>query len=110
MRLVLLVLEHGLRRRAALYHAPIGSEASGRLGAVYDHLGGVVRVENVAAVGPDVLETVAHPALVLGALEDVAVLDALVLLDLVGHLLQLVPGLGGLGVAGLLQQVLAIVE
>jgi len=61
-------------------------------------------------VGPDVLEPVAHAALVLRPLEDEPERQALVLLRLFGLLDQLLPGLRRPGEAGLLQEVLAVVE
>src|SRR5215208_6362503 len=50
------------------------------LDAVYDHP--VLAIEDIPAVGPDVLQAVAHPTLVVGALEHVAMLEVVVLLDL----------------------------
>src|SRR5829696_85300 len=93
--LSLLIGRDGLRRYAARQHAGLGGQTCGRLGAIYDDLVGVARVEHVTAVLPDVLQSVAHPTLVGVALEDEAVLDPLVLRDLIGHLLELVPRLGG---------------
>ena len=55
----------------------------------------VFGVEDVAAVRTRCTPAVAHPALVLVALEDEAVLDALVFHYLGGHLLQLVQVAGG---------------
>jgi len=48
---------------------------------VYDHPI-LLATEDIPAVGPDVLQAVAHPSLVVGALEHVAPLEAGVLLDL----------------------------
>src|SRR5215212_4638759 len=101
---------HGLRRDAVLYQVLLRGQAVYRLGAVYDHLIGVVRVEYVAAVGPDVLEAVAHPALVLVSLEDEGVFDALILRRLHAHLCKLVPGLGGFGIARFLQEIRPVVK
>src|SRR5680860_78032 len=75
-----------------LYESALGRQARGRLRAVDDHLGGIVRVEDVAARVRDELEAVHHAAFVVGALEDISKLDALVLLDLRGHLDELVVG------------------
>src|SRR5918994_6641127 len=61
-------------------------------------------------MSPDVLETVYYPTLVLGTLEDEAVLGALVPRDLVSHLLQLVPSLWRLREAALLEKVLTVVK
>jgi hypothetical protein len=66
--LFLLVLGHGFWGDAVGDHAVLGREARDGLGAVYDDLGRIFGIEDVAPVGPDVLEAVAHPALVLGAL------------------------------------------
>src|SRR5215204_653682 len=61
-------------------------------------------------MGPDVLEAVAHAGLVVGALEDETVSGARVLDRLLGHLFELIPGLGWFRKTALLQQVLSIVE
>jgi hypothetical protein len=66
--LFLLVLGHGFWGDAVGDHAVLGREARDGLGAVYDDLGRIFGIEDVAPVGPDVLEAVAHPALLLGAL------------------------------------------
>src|SRR5215211_2207629 len=49
--------------------------------SVYDHAL-MLATEDTPAVGPDVLQAVAHPSLVVGALEHVAVREAVVVLDL----------------------------
>src|SRR5215216_4845239 len=106
----LCVVGHGLGRCAARDHAAIRLEAGRRLGAVYDNFTARYVGEDIAAVGPDVLQSVAYPALVIRALEEEAVFGARVLRGLDGHLLELVPGLGGRGVAGLLEEIDAGVE
>src|SRR5215210_3585554 len=110
VRLRLSIVEHSLVGDAVLYHAVPSLETAGRLRAVYDHLRRVVGVENIPAVGPDVLAAVAHSALVFGPLEGEPGLSTSVLLGLEGHLLQLLPGRRCLGKAALLQQVPAVVE
>src|SRR4029453_5876884 len=59
---------------------------------------------------PDILEAVAHAALVICALEDEARSDPRVLLHCERHLLELLPGLGSIGEAALLEEGLAVVE
>src|SRR5215203_1190803 len=64
----------------------------GKPGAdVYEDLGGIIRVQNLSAVGPDELHTVANPSLVRRPLKDDSALEAGVLPHLLGHLLEFVP-------------------
>src|SRR5215203_2900078 len=86
------VAGYRLRRHTFRDHALLCGETRDRLGAVYDH---PVAVEDFSAMGPDVLEAVAHAALVVGALEDEAVSGARVLDHLLGHLFELFPSLWG---------------
>ena len=82
-------------------------EPLGRFGAVHYDL---IPVQHVPPGVPDVLQAVDDASLVLRPLEDVAELRPRVGPYPVGHLLHLVPGLGGFGEAALLQQILPVVE
>jgi hypothetical protein len=87
--------------------APPQREPLGGLAAVYHD---VLSVEDVAPRVPHVLEGVHDATLVLRPLEDVTVPRSPLVPHLPDHLLHLVPGLGGLGEAALLEEVLAVVE
>ncbi len=67
-------------------------------------------IQHVPAGGPDVLQPVYHPTLVVGPLENVAMLHAGISLHSLGLLLQLVPRSGGSAYAALFEEILAVEE
>jgi hypothetical protein len=109
-RLVLLIHRDSLRRDTVGDHGPLGREAGYGLGAVDDDLPRIGGVEHVAAVRPDILAAVAHPALVPRALEYEPEPGTRFVAHLAGHRFEFVPGLRGTVVAALFQQILAVVQ
>src|SRR5215208_3396210 len=108
--LVLLEAGDGPRRHPIRYHAARGLEPRDGLWRGDGHFAGVVGIEHPPARAPDKLQAVHDAALVIGPLEDEAVPRARLPPDLLHHLLHLRPRLRGLGEAGLLQEILAVVE
>jgi hypothetical protein len=108
--LVLLVAGYGNRGNPPGHHAARGLEPRYGLRRGDDHLVDTVGGQHATAGVPDKLQAVDDAALVLRPLEDEAVPGATVAAHLGDHLLHLVPRLGRIGEAGLLEEILPVVE